>query len=88
MPVAEILSADYDVIMLDARGHGRSAGPKRGYGSIEHAGDVAGAITGLGLKRPAVLGHSMGAVTALALAGLYPNLPRAILLEDPPALVG
>lgn len=85
MPVAEILSADYDVIMLDARGHGRSAGPKRGYGSVEHAGDVAGAITGLGLKRPAVLGHSMGAVTALALAGLYPNLPRAILLEDPPA---
>jgi pimeloyl-ACP methyl ester carboxylesterase len=45
---------------------------------------VAGAIKGLALKRPAILGHSMGAATALALAGLYPDLPRAILLEDPP----
>lgn len=83
-PVAERLAADYDVIMVDARGHGRSDAPKRGYGSAEHAGDLAGVITGLGLARPAVLGHSMGAATALALAGLHPGLVRAILLEDPP----
>jgi pimeloyl-ACP methyl ester carboxylesterase len=38
----------------------------------------------LELNQPAVLGHSMGAATALILAGLYPELPRAILLEDPP----
>lgn len=85
-PVAEVLAADYDVIMLDARGHGRSDGPEEGYGPAEHAADVAGVITGLGLKKPAVLGHSMGAVTALALAGRYPTLPGAILLEDPPAV--
>ena len=84
-PVAEQLAADYDVIMLDARGHGRSAGPEEGYGSVEHATDVAGVITALGLTRPVVLGHSMGAATAIALAGLYPELPSAILLEDPPA---
>ncbi len=83
-PVAEVLQADYDVIMVDARGHGRSDGPKRGYGSLDHAGDLAGVISGLGLKRPAVLGHSMGAATALALAGTYPDLVGAILLEDPP----
>jgi N-formylmaleamate deformylase len=84
-PVAEILAADYDVIMVDARGHGRSDGPEQGYGSAEHATDLAGVITGLGLQRPAVLGHSMGAATSLALAGTYPELPGAILLEDPPA---
>ncbi len=84
-PVAEQLAADYDVIMLDARGHGRSDGPEEGYGSVEHATDVAGVITALGLTRPVVLGHSMGAATAIALAGLYPELPGAILLEDPPA---
>ncbi len=83
-PVAERLAADYDVIMMDARGHGRSDAPKRGYGPAEHAGDLAGVIAGLGLERPAVLGHSMGATTALALAGLHPGLVRAILLEDPP----
>ena len=84
-PVAKLLEPDYDVIMIDARGHGRSDGPEQGYGQSDHAADVAGVITGLGLRRPAVLGHSMGAATALALAGLYPDLPGAILLEDPPA---
>jgi pimeloyl-ACP methyl ester carboxylesterase len=84
-PVAEALAPDYDVIMVDARGHGRSSGPAEGYGSAEQADDLAGVIMGLELKRPAVLGHSMGAATALALAGTYPDLPGAILLEDPPA---
>jgi pimeloyl-ACP methyl ester carboxylesterase len=83
-PIAEVLATDYDVVMVDGRGHGRSDAPKRGYGSAEHAADLAGVITGLGLKRPAVLGHSMGAATALVFAGAYPDLPRAILLEDPP----
>ena len=84
-PVAEQLAADYDVIMVDARGHGRSDGPEQGYGSREQADDLAGVITGLGLKHPAVLGHSMGAATTLVLAGVYAELPGAILLEDPPA---
>ncbi|MEM7532726.1 MAG: alpha/beta hydrolase [Chloroflexota bacterium] len=84
-PVAKVLSADYDIIMLDARGHGRSEGPEEGYGSLEHAADVAGVIIGLGLEKPVILGHSMGAATALVLAGTYPNLAGAILLEDPPA---
>ena len=84
-PVAEALETDYDVVMVDARGHGRSAAPEEGYGSTEHANDLAGVIKGLGLKRPAVLGHSMGAASTLVLAGMYPDLPRAILLEDPPA---
>jgi N-formylmaleamate deformylase len=83
-PVAEALEADYDVVMVDVRGHGRSAAPEHGYGSAEHAADLAGVIVGLGLKRPAVLGHSMGAASTLVLAGMYPDLPRAILLEDPP----
>ena len=83
-PVAEALAPDYDVVMVDARGHGRSDAPERGYGSAEQAADLAGAIAALGLRRPAVLGHSMGAATALVMAGTWPDLPGAILLEDPP----
>jgi pimeloyl-ACP methyl ester carboxylesterase len=83
-PVAQALAPDYDVIMVDARGHGQSQAPEHGYGPAEHAADLAGAIAALGLRRPAVLGHSMGAGTALVLAGAYPDVPRAILLEDPP----
>lgn len=84
-PVAEALEADYDIVMVDARGHGRSTGPEQGYGSDDHAADLAGVIKALNLPHPAVLGHSMGAATALALAGAYPDLPGAILLEDPPS---
>ncbi len=84
-PVAEALAPDYDVIMVDARGHGRSDAPEHGYAPSGHAADLAGAIGALGLQRPALLGHSMGAATALALAGTHPDVVGAILLEDPPA---
>lgn len=81
-PVAEELAPDYDVIMVDARGHGRSAAPETGYGPLEMAADLAGVLTGLGLHKPAILGHSMGGSTTMALAGHYPDLPGAILIED------
>lgn len=83
-PLAEALQDDYDLIMVDARGHGASDAPESGYGPDAQAEDLAGLITGLGLHKPAVLGHSMGAATALVLAGMHPDLPGAILLEDPP----
>jgi N-formylmaleamate deformylase len=81
-PVAEALAQDYDLVMVDARGHGQSDAPEHGYDLATMAGDLRGVIVGLGLQRPAVLGHSMGGGTALALAGLYPDVPGAILLED------
>jgi pimeloyl-ACP methyl ester carboxylesterase len=84
-PVAEALEAEYDVIMVDARGHGRSDAPAQGYGPATQAADLVGVIKALNLQKPLVLGHSMGATTTLVLAGTYPEVPRAIALEDPPA---
>jgi len=85
-PVAQALEADYDLVMVDARGHGFSDAPETGYTLPEMASDLQGVITSLGLVRPAILGHSMGGGTTLALAGLYPNVPGAIILEDAGAL--
>jgi N-formylmaleamate deformylase len=82
-PVAEALAPDYDVIAVDARGHGRSDGPADGYELATQAEDLAGVIAALGLERPALLGHSMGAEIAPVLAGTHPELLGAILLEDP-----
>jgi pimeloyl-ACP methyl ester carboxylesterase len=84
-PVAEQLERQYDVIMVDARGHGKSEAPADGYTLTNLGAELAGLIQAIGLEKPFVLGHSMGAITALVLAGLFPDLPRAILLEDPPA---
>jgi N-formylmaleamate deformylase len=81
---AEEFENDFDVVMPDARGHGLSEAPEIGYGPPQQADDLAGIINALGLQHPIVLGHSMGAMTALTLAGRYPDLPRAIILEDPP----
>lgn len=81
-PVAAALQDDYDIIMTDARGHGRSDAPEEGYALTDMAADLAGVITGLGLDRPAILGHSMGGATTMVLAGTYPELPGAILIED------
>lgn len=84
-PVAEVLSREYDVIMVDLRGHGRSDAPEEGYDLVTMATELSGLITGLELENPVVLGHSLGAITALTLASLTPDLPLAIILEDPPA---
>lgn len=83
-PVAEVLAPDYDVVMVDARGHGRSSKPQGGYDPITQAGDLHDVIQALGLVKPVLIGHSMGAITALVLAGLHPEVPRAAVLEDPP----
>jgi pimeloyl-ACP methyl ester carboxylesterase len=84
-PVAEVLSGEYDVIMVDLRGHGMSEAPDEGYDLVTMAIELSSLITDLGLENPVVIGHSLGAVTALTLASLTPDLPLAIVLEDPPA---
>ena len=83
-PVADILSHHFDVIMVDARGPGNSEAPADGYTLMNLGVELAGVIQALKLEKPIVLGHSMGAITTIVLAGLFPDLPRAILLEDPP----
>lgn len=46
--------------------------------------DLVGLITALGLDKPAVIGHSMGAKTAAMAAAKRPDLVRCVILEDPP----
>jgi pimeloyl-ACP methyl ester carboxylesterase len=82
--VAQVLAKDYDLIMVDARGHGLSDKPERGYASSDHAADVAGLIRALGLEKPYLMGHSMGGRTVATLITTYPDLARAAILEDPP----
>ena len=76
------MAADFDVIMIDARGHGASArmsaevvtGPARDIGEL---------IASLGLERPIVMGHSVGARATAAYANAYPDKVRQVVLEDP-----
>lgn len=82
-PVARALEAEYDVIMPDARGHGKSSAPKDGYRYENHANDVVGLINILGLSAPIVIGHSMGGMTAALVACHTPICLRGLVLADP-----
>ena len=84
-PVAKALANEYDVVMVDVRAHGKSDAPDNGYDYKTIANEIVGLIKELQLEYPLVMGHSMGAMISLTMAGLYPDLPRAIILEDPPA---
>jgi N-formylmaleamate deformylase len=84
--VAHDLEDSYDVIMTDARGHGRSSGLETGFSIALLADDAAAVIRALDLHKPVLFGHSMGARTAAMVAANYPDLVRAIVLEDPPLM--
>src|SRR6266536_5701064 len=81
--LARDLAPDYDLVMLDAAGHGRSGGVEHGF-RARAVGDVLAAIDQLGLDRPALVGHSMGAATAAGVAAEASDRLRGVALEDPP----
>jgi N-formylmaleamate deformylase len=80
---ALMLEPDFDVVMIDARGHGLSDAPETGYDYEQQARDVQAVIEQLGLQPTIVMGHSMGAHTAAVLAARYPHLVKSLILEDP-----
>ena len=77
----------YDLVMVDARGHGRSDAPDTGYSFADHAADLLDVLDALKLHRPVLVGHSMGAMTAIVAAAESPGRMRALILEDPPLSV-
>ncbi|NLR96200.1 alpha/beta hydrolase [Rhizobium sp. P38BS-XIX] len=82
-PLACSLENSFDVVLPDARGHGKSSAPSIGYSYSDLAGDVAGLMKELKLRAPILLGHSMGGMTAAVVAA---NLGRSIaglVLVDP-----
>ncbi len=81
--VAHALEEEYDVIMPDARGHGKSSAPLDGYWYEDHVNDVVGLIEALGISSPVVMGHSMGGMTAALLASRKQKLLRGLILADP-----
>jgi N-formylmaleamate deformylase len=82
-PLARALESDYDVVLPDARGHGKSGVPANGYRYENLAADVVGLMAALGLTAPVLLGHSMGGMTAAVVASQNPRLLKGLVLVDP-----
>jgi N-formylmaleamate deformylase len=81
---AQELAEQYDVILVDAQGHGLSDRLGADFTFENHSKQVSGLIRELGLIKPIIMGHSMGGAITCNVAMEYPDLPKAIILEDPP----
>jgi pimeloyl-ACP methyl ester carboxylesterase len=73
----------YDIVMFDARGHGLSDPPTPSDPPDVQVEDLAGLIKELKLSRPILMGHSMGSSAVARFAAKYPDVARAVILEDP-----
>ncbi|MBI2528971.1 MAG: alpha/beta hydrolase [Candidatus Rokubacteria bacterium] len=71
------------VVALDFRGHGASAhATPPAYGFEEHARDVEGVLSALGLGPGVLVGHSMGAYVGAVVAARRPDLVGALVIAD------
>ena len=77
----------YDCIMYDLRGHGLSEAPAAGYDINDNVSDIVGLIKALKLSKPVIIGHSLGGSIAAIVAAQYPDIPRKVVLIDPPGLL-
>lgn len=74
----------YRVVAYDARGHGESSPPgSAAYAYEDQVRDLLAVLDGLGLERSVLVGNSMGAGTALALALRHPDRVSALVQVTP-----
>ena len=82
-PALRPLARHARLVLYDHRGHGLSLGEVPRARPLEAlADDAAGLIRELGLRKPAVLGHSNGGFVALHLALRHPRLIGRLVLAD------
>lgn len=87
-PQLSHFSRDHRVVAVDLRGHGESDKPETAYSISVYADDVAWLCEQLQIERAIVVGHSMGGLVALELAGRSPELTSAVVMLDSPVFLG
>lgn len=77
-------SRDFQVLVLDHRGHGRSEAPRdrSAYGVPRMADDVEALIAHVGFERYHLAGHSMGGAIAQEIALRNGDRLRSLTLQD------
>jgi len=82
-PLFGSLSVLHTIRAVDHRGHGRSSRAPGCYSVEEYVADGA-AVVRESTEPAVIIGHSLGALTALGAAAVVPECVRAIVLLDPP----
>lgn len=78
----DALRSDYDLILVDARGHGRSDKPHdpTAYAPDQRAGDITAVLDDAGIDRAIFWGYSMGGHIGYACARYAPERFDALIL--------
>jgi pimeloyl-ACP methyl ester carboxylesterase len=79
---AQLQHAGRDAYAIDFRGHGDSDRPDDGYDLTTFASDVVSVINALGLERPILAGHSLGANICLEVAIAAPEVAGGVALVE------
>ena len=78
--ILDALASRYHVLAVDRPGYGHSTRPREDLGSpLTQAELLHRTLARLGVHRPLLVGHSMGAVVALAYASCYPHDTAALV---------
>jgi pimeloyl-ACP methyl ester carboxylesterase len=81
--VSLALRRDFHCLALDLRGHGDSEwSPTLDYGPDAHARDIGGVIEQLGLRKPVLIGQSLGGLSAMIYAARAVEEPAGIAMVD------
>jgi pimeloyl-ACP methyl ester carboxylesterase len=82
-PILPALTNEWRVVALDHRGHGGS-GRAASYLVTDYVADAVRFVREEMAAPLVILGHSLGAMVAAAVAAEVPEFVRAVVLEDPP----
>ncbi len=84
LPLIPALNPPYRVLSMDLRGRGGSEQPadERAYGPDAHLRDIVAVLEALAPEGALLMGHSLGAMLALAVAAEHPDRVRGLILFD------
>lgn len=84
-PIANNFINEYEVLIYDQRGHGRSFQPEEGYSTVDYAQDLDKILKELGWEKVILIGHSMGGRVAVEFATQFPeSIDRLVIVDIGP----
>ncbi len=82
-PIEALRKVGFRVVVPDQIGFGRSSKPVMPYNFHDMALNSRKLLQSLGIKRAAIVGHSMGGMLAARFAASYPDMTELAVLYDP-----
>ena len=80
--IVRAFDQEYEVLVYDQRGHGKSIRPESGYAPEDFAEDLRQILDELGWDKIDLVGHSMGGRNAVHFAFKYPERVKRLVIED------